>query len=112
MMLKHMNNVIAICTYRVKQNHEDQFLGLLRKHSPTLSRLGLLTNDPSPMFQGTDESGRSFFVEILHWKSADGHKVAEQTPEVLAIWEKMGQLVETRLGRPAMEFPIVEQIER
>lgn len=107
-----MSNAIALCTYRVKDNHENEFVGLLRKHAPTLHRLGLLTGEPSLLFRGKDESGKSFFVEILHWKSTDGHRVAEQMPEVLAIWEKMGQLVESRLGRPAMEFPHVERIER
>jgi len=64
------------------------------------------------MFRGTDESGKSFFVEILSWKSTDGPNLAEQMPEVLAIWEKMGQLVEARMGRPPMEFPFVEPIDR
>src|SRR5262245_3421205 len=107
----NMENAIALCTYRVKQNHEKEFAALLRKHAPTLRKLGLLTDEPSVLFRGQDESGKSFFVEVLHWKSMDGHKIAEQMPEVLAIWEKMGQLVEARLNRPAMEFPHVEQIE-
>jgi hypothetical protein len=72
----------------------------------------MMTDHESPLFQGQDESGKPFFVEILHWKSAEGHKLAEQNPEVLRIWEGMGKLVERRLGRPAMEFPFVEEITR
>jgi quinol monooxygenase YgiN len=105
-----MESQIALCTYRVKEHQDQEFLRLLSNHYPTLRRLGLVTDEPSLLFRGTDESGKSFFVEILHWKSRDGHKVAEQMPEVLAIWEKMGQLVEGRMGRPAMEFPFVEPI--
>jgi len=103
---------IALCTYRVKEGKDGEFLALLGTHAPTLQRLGLLTSDPMPLFQGTDESGRSFFVELLHWKSAEGHKLAEQMPEVLRIWEAMGKLVEARMGRPAMEFPFVEPVSR
>ena len=105
-----MESQIALCTYRVKEHHDQEFLRLLSNHYPTLRRLGLVMDEPSLLFRGTDESGKSFFVEVLHWKSRDGHKVAEQMPEVLAIWEKMGQLVESRMGRPAMEFPFVETI--
>lgn len=107
-----MKSHVALCTYRVKEHKEQEFLSLLRDHCPTLRQLGLVTDEPSPVFRGNDESGKTFFVEILHWKSSDGHKFAEQMPEVLAIWEKMGQLVEARMGRPAMEFPFVEQIDR
>jgi hypothetical protein len=106
-----MSNATALCTYRVKDNAVERFVGLLREHAPTLRRLGLVTEEPSPLFRGQDESGKSFFVEILHWKSQDGPTVAEQTPEVLAIWERMGQCVEDRLGRPSMEFPLVEPLD-
>jgi hypothetical protein len=105
-----MQNYMAMCIYRVKDQKEDEFLGLLRRHAPTLRGFSLLSDEPSQMFRGTDESGKSFFVEFLPWKDPDGHKVAEQLPDVLAIWEKMGQLVESRLGRPSMEFPMVEPI--
>src|SRR5262245_43368807 len=107
-----MKSHTALCTYLVKENREQEFLGLLRKHCPTLRQLDLVTDEPSLLFSGSDESGKSFFVEILHCKSRDGNTIAEQMPEVLAIWEKMGQLVEPRMGRPAMEFPFVEQIDR
>jgi hypothetical protein len=106
-----MSRQVALCTYRVKQDDGDRFLEVLRRHAPTLRRLGLLTEEPSLLFRGQDESGKSFFVEVLHWKSDEGPSVAEQTPEVLAIWERMGQCVEERLGRPSMEFPVVEQLD-
>jgi hypothetical protein len=102
---------LAMCTYRVKEQSQDEFLSLLREHAPTLRRFGLVDDAPSLLFRGQDESGKPFFVEVLHWKSAEGHKLAEQLPDVLAIWEKMGQRVEARLGRPPMEFPFVDQIE-
>jgi hypothetical protein len=107
-----MTRHVALCTYRVKEGKDQEFSSLLREHAPTLRRFGLLTDEPSLLFRGQDESGKSFFVEVLHWKSAEGHTLAEQLPEVLAIWERMGQRVEARMGRPPMEFPWVEQIDR
>jgi hypothetical protein len=106
-----MASHIALCTYRVKENEAQKFVSLLRQHAPTLRRLGLVTEEPSLLFHGQDESGKSFFVEVLHWKFEKGPSVAEQTPEVLAIWEQMGQCTESRLGRPSMEFPLVEQLD-
>jgi hypothetical protein len=106
-----MEKHTVMCTYRVKQDKEDEFALHLRKHWQTLHSFGLVTGEPSLMFRGLDDSGKSFFVEIFHWKSVDGHKVAEQTPDILAIWERMGALVERRSGRPAMEFPFVRQLE-
>ena len=102
---------MALCTYRVKENDVEKFIGLLRGHAPTLRRLGLVTQEPSLLFRGRDESGKSFFVELLHWKSKDDPAVAEQAPEVLAIWERMGQCVEDRLGHPSIEFPHVEPLD-
>jgi hypothetical protein len=107
-----MKSHLAMCTYRIKKDKDQDFLKLLLQHCPTLRKLGLVTDEPALMFRGTDESGKDFFVEILPWKSAENHKLAEQMPEVLSIWERMGQLVEGRLGRPAMEFPFVEPIDR
>ena len=102
---------LAMCTYRVKDQSQEEFLALLRQHAPTLRRFGLVDDEPSLLFRGQDDSGKTFFVEVLHWKSPEGHKLAEQVPDVLAIWEKMGQRVEARMGRPPMEFPFVDQIE-
>jgi len=107
-----MENLTALCTYRIKEGKDEEFRMLLLDHWPTLQQLGLVTDEAPQIFRGKDESGKSFFVEILHWKISDGPNVAEQMPEVLAIWERMGKLVETRLGRPAMEFPHVERIKK
>jgi len=105
-----MKSHVALCTYRVQEGKDGEFLALLRNHAPTLQRLGLLTSETTQRFHGKDESGKSFFVELLYWKSAEGPNLAEQMPEVLRIWEAMGKLVEARLGRPPMEFPFVEPV--
>jgi hypothetical protein len=100
----------AICTYRIKPGKEQDFVRLLARHWPTLRGMELVDDVPSQVFRGTDESGGTFFVEILFWKNADMPNRAHELPAVMSIWEPMGQCCESRLGRPAMEFPIVEAL--
>ena len=107
-----MTSHVAVCTYRVRDGQDETFLALMREHAPTLRRLGLLAEEPSLLFQGKDESGKTFVVEVLRWKSEEAPDLAEQMPDVLRIWEGIGKLVEARLGRPAMEFPHMEEIAR
>jgi hypothetical protein len=103
--------VTSLCIYRVKKGSEKAFRGLLAKHWPTLKRVGLGADVPSTIYQGLEEEGQPIFIELLNWRDAEGANKAHEIPEVMAVWEPMGKLCETREGRPAMEFPRVERIE-
>ena len=105
------NEHSVICTYRVKPGAREAFIALLKKHWPALRAAGLATETPPLIFESAesgkpqhDEAGVTF-VEIFSWASADAPGTAHQTPGVMAVWEPMGGLVESRDGRPAMEFP-------
>lgn len=98
---------LALCTYRVKEGREEEFLSHLRGHWPVLHHFGLVSTDLHLMLRGAEQDGKPFFVEVLSWSSPEGPKLAEQLPEVLRIWEPMGKLCEARRGLPPMEFPIV-----
>jgi hypothetical protein len=100
---------LVICTYRIKNAHEDAFLKLLARHWPTLYRQGLATAEPSVIYRGVDETKNAFFVEIFTWKAGGADK-AHKDPGVMQIWEGMGIHTEERLGRPAMEFPHVRPV--
>jgi hypothetical protein len=100
--------VTVICRYRVRPGREDAMRALLAKHWSTLHRVGLVTADPPLFFEGIparrddeDSHGESarVFVEIFTWKTDDSALIAHETPEVMAIWEPMGDACET------MEFP-------
>jgi hypothetical protein len=101
--------MVVICTYRVKRGKEAEFRKLLRKHWPTLNRLGLVAAAPKIILRGPLAEGTRDIVEVFGWK-ARGFEVAHKSPAVLAIWEPMEQLCEARGGRPAMEFPHFEPI--
>jgi hypothetical protein len=105
----------SLCIYRVKPGSEKAFRGLLAKHWPTLKGAGLAAEEPSIVYEGSEEKrggkGPPIFFELLHWKDAEGPNHAHELPAVMAVWEPMGALCEARDGRPAMEFPGVERLE-
>jgi hypothetical protein len=93
--MSHSNPVPVLVTYRPKEGAEAQMLELLRKHWPALDRLGLVTKTPARFWRAHDKrSGRSYFVEMFEWKDAEAPNVAHQTPEVMAVWEPMGGILE------------------
>lgn len=101
----------VIATYRVQKAREKEFLELLERHHPTLVELGLATATPPTIYRHVDGAGAPTYFEIFTWAKADAANVAHETPEVMAIWEPMGALVEERDGRPKFEFPHVERVE-
>ena len=98
------NDSIVVCTYRVKAGREQEFVALLKRHWPTLMKLGLVQDQPRMALKGRDTDSTSCFVEVFAWKEG-GFQLAHQHPEVLALWEPMEQMCEARDGRPATEFP-------
>jgi hypothetical protein len=95
---------VVLCTYRVKAGCEKEFIGLFKRHWPTLKRLGLVHERPRMALLGRDTDRTSCFVEIFAWKD-HGFELAHKHPEVLALWEPMEQMCEARDGHPATEFP-------
>ena len=100
----------VVCTYRVKPEREEEFRKLLLQHWPKLRELGMVTDEPSVAYRGLDAKGRPFFVEIFSWKSGALTRRAHDHPDVMAIWELMDTLCESRDGMPNMEFPHVERV--
>ena len=101
----------VMCTYRVRESREAEFQELLRRHHPKLLELGLVTDTPSMLFRGVDAKVRPYVIEIFEWKSAAATQRAHEHPEVMAIWEPMDELCESRDGLPNMEFPHLERLE-
>ena len=101
----------VICQYRVKRGNEDAFEELLANHWLTLHRLGLVTDVPSQHFKGEEQdNGEPIYFEIFDWlDEAVGR--AHEHPDVMAIWEPMDQLCESRGGKPNMEFPHVDTLD-
>jgi hypothetical protein len=101
----------AICRYTVKPGKEPEMLKLLARHWPTLHSAGLVTDDRPLIFRGTpmtgkdrDAVGSHVFVEIFTWRDAKAVETAHHNPEVMSVWEPMGQICDR------MEFPHFERI--
>ena len=88
------NPVSVLVIYRPKEGTEAQFLPILERHWPALDRLGLVTDEPARFWRATGKNGRTSFVEMFSWKDESSSDVAHQTPEVMAIWEPMGAILE------------------
>jgi quinol monooxygenase YgiN len=98
------NPVPVLVRYTPKAGSEERLLHLVRQHWPTLRRLGLVTSSPTQVFRGEDKrTGRISILEIFEWRDDTSSETAHQTPEVMAVWEPMGPLLEsmelTRLER-------------
>lgn len=94
----------VICVYRVKKGKEGEFEKILRMHAPTLKQVGLLADQDASCYQGTNQSGEPTFVEMFTWKNQEAADIAHQTPEVMQLWEPMGDLT------TGMEFIHVEPL--
>ncbi len=93
--------VLTHVTYLPKKGKEKELLALVKKHWPLLRQLGLATDEPAQLYQATDKrSGAVYFIEIFSWRDENSSSVAHQTPEVMAVWEPMGNVMEGHGGSP------------
>jgi hypothetical protein len=99
------NTETVIATYQAKSGKEDELLKAMAKHWAMIHRLGMVLDQPHLVLRGKDDSGKTYFVEILTWDDAE---TPDHAPaEVRAIWKEMETLVESRLGHQGIEYPEV-----
>jgi len=97
--------VRVLCTYRPKRGKEKELLSLVKNNWTTLKRMGLVTKDRAVVYRATDKkSGRMYFVESFSWRDEEASNAAHATPEVMAVWDAMGPLLE------GMELAIIELV--
>src|SRR5687767_9914051 len=87
--------VANLVTYVPKEGKEAELLALVKKHEPALRKVGLVTAEPFKVWKAYDiRKQRVAFVEYFQWKDGQASDVAHQTPEVMAVWEPMGPVLE------------------
>lgn len=87
--------VANIVIYRPKPGKEAELLALVKKHEPALRKVGLVTAEPFRVWKAYDiRKQREQFIEYFVWKDGRGSDIAHQTPEVMAVWEPMGPVLE------------------
>lgn len=96
------------CVYRPKPGHEEALFELVKKHWPALRKAGLATEVPAQVFRATDKGGeRPFYIEIFSWCDEQAPGRAHQMPEVMAIWEPMGPMIE---DGPSPQLAMIESV--
>jgi hypothetical protein len=87
--------VANIVTYVPVKGKEAELLALVKKHEPALRKVGLVTSEPFRVWKAFDiRKQRTSFIEYFQWKDGNASDVAHQTPEVMAVWEPMGPVLE------------------
>ncbi len=87
--------VANIVTYVPKAGKEAELLELVLKHEPALRKVGLVTSEPFRVWKAYDiRKRRTQFIEHFTWKDGKASDVAHQTPEIMAVWEPMGPVLE------------------
>jgi quinol monooxygenase YgiN len=86
--------VPTLVSYYPKPGKEAEMLALVKKHWPTLRRLGLASEKPAQIWRAHEKDSTStYFVELFEWADEKSSDVAHQTPDVMAIWEPMGPIL-------------------
>ena len=87
--------VTTLVSYYPKAGKEHELLALIEQHWPTLNSIGLVSQQRAQIWRAADKrTNQSFFVELFQWKDESASEIAHQTPEVMAVWEPMGPLLE------------------
>src|SRR3954468_10941115 len=86
--------VDVLCIYRVKPGKEPEFKKLLEKHGPALLKAGLSSDQLPKIWKSVGREGKTTFIEMMQWKDETSAAAAHQMPEVMAVWEPMGDLSE------------------
>lgn len=87
--------VTNIVTYVPKPGKEAELLALVKQHEPALRKVGLVTAEPFKVWKAFDiRKQRVQYIEYFVWKDGKSSDTAHQTPEVMAVWEPMGPVLE------------------
>jgi hypothetical protein len=93
----------VLSTFRPRAGKEDELLKTMSKNWSTLSKLGLVLQQPHIVLRGKDDAGKTIFVEIFTWRD---HEAADHVPpESQTIWNQLQSEVEDRGGHRGIEFP-------
>lgn len=80
--------VMVIACYRPKPGKEAELKALMKTHLPTLRKEGLVDDGPSLCGRAADGT----FVEVFCWKSQASIDAAHNNSNVLAMWDKFGEV--------------------
>ena len=98
----------VMITYHAKRGSEDDLARVIARHWSTARDLHLVRKEPHVTLRGSEGAGLTYFVEILTWH--DGNIPDFAPPSIHKLWDQMNALVESRDGKPGLDFTRVEVI--
>jgi len=98
----------VIITYHAKPGSEDELARVIARHWSVARSLNLVRREPHVTVRGSEGAGLTYFVEILTWR--DGNIPDFAPPAIQRLWDQMNALVESRAGKPGLDFARVELI--
>jgi hypothetical protein len=97
----------VMVTYHAKAGSESALANAIARQWAAAKRLKLVLETPHTLVRG-DEQGKTYFVEIFTWRDAN---TPDAPPAAIQnIWAEMNQLVESRGGRPGIDFAAVSAV--
>lgn len=99
----------VMVTYNVRPGSEDALASVLARHWATARMLKLVRETPHTLVRGSQD-GRTYFLEIFTWRDANTPDTAPAA--IQSIWAEMNRLVESRGGRPGIDFRAVSVVGR
>ena len=81
---------LAFAAYRPRARGADELLDVLREDVATSRRRGHLTERPAPLVR----TANGELLVVIEWSSDHAADDAHADPEVMAVWERKGQLAE------------------
>ena len=70
-----------------------------------------MTDAQPTVYVGAEHDGGPIVFEIFTWVDGRAAHTAHETPDVMRVWEAIGELCEERDGRPKFLFPHVQPVE-
>lgn len=96
----------VIAAYRPKPGKDRDLEAVIRRHVPTLRRLGLATARPVVLLKSFVDGT---YLEIFEWTDEHAAGKAHVAKDVQELWEAMGQVSDfvalQQLGEAARPFP-------
>lgn len=83
---------VVIVAYHPREGREDDLLGAIRDHVPTLRAEGLATRREPLILR----SGDGTYLEIFEWASSEAIEAAHENAVVQAMWERFAEASEYR----------------
>ena len=91
----------VIVTYQVKADAETALAHVIAEQWRVARHMNLVRPSPHVVLQGGDK-GKHYIVEVLTWR--DG-SIPDYAPDAITrLWQQMSRYVESRDGRPGIDF--------